>query len=113
SMIKNMKRREVIKVAAIAAGGLLAMKATAAPKNTNTSLFAGEWFYQGQPCAIFQQGGILLVVNEGGALATPHITGPPEFVSWGGAGWDSGLVAEVVNSGAQINWSNGTVWTRA
>jgi len=113
-MNKNMKRREAIKAAGIAAGGFLAWKGTASDFNrSDVRSFAGSWLYQGQPCAIFQQGVILLVVNEVGSLATAKVTGPSEFTIWGGIGWDSGLVAEVVNHGRTINWSNDTVWQLA
>lgn len=113
-MTKNINRREVITKVAIAAGGLLALKSGASVFNTpRKQSFAGSWFYLGQSCAIFQQGVVLLAVNERGSLATAQITGPNTFVIMGGDGWDSGLVAEVVNHGKRINWSNDTVWTLA
>src|SRR5579862_7957395 len=113
-MIKNIKRREAIKVATIAAGGLLASKGLASESNIfHRGSFAGSWLYQGQPCAIFQQGAVLLVVNEAGSLATAQVTGPNAFVIVGGSGWDIGLVAEVVNRGTRINWSNNTVWEQS
>jgi len=113
-MAKNTNRREVLTKVAIAAGGLLALKSGASELSTfRVQSFAGSWLYEGQPCAIFQQGLVLLVVNEGGSLATAQITGPNTFVIVAGAGWDSGLVAEVVNHGRTINWSNNTIWTLA
>jgi len=113
-MSKNIKRREMFTKVAIAAGGLLALKSGASVIGApHIQSFAGSWLYQGQPCAIFQQGLVLLVVNDGGSLATAQITGPNTFIIAGGAGWDSGLVAELVNHGKRINWSNNTVWTLA
>lgn len=113
-MTKNIKRREIFTKVAIAAGGLLAIKSGASILSApRIQSFAGNWLYEGKPCAIFQQGLVLLVVNQGGALATAQITGPNTFVIAGGAGWDSGLVAELGYRGKQINWSNNTVWTLA
>jgi hypothetical protein len=114
-MIKKIKRREVLTKVAIAAGGLLAFKSGAAELGLlRAQPFAGSWLYQGQPCAIFQQGVVLLVVNEQGSLATAQVTGPNTFVIMGGAGWDSGLTAKMVmNRGLKINWSNNTVWSLA
>lgn len=113
-MIKEIKLREAIKVAAIAVGGFLATKGMASePFRTHTRPLAGNWLIQGQPCAIFQQGVILLVVNEAGALATAQMTGPNTFSILDGFGWDVGLDANVTNYGRTINWSNNTVWERA
>lgn len=107
-----VKRRDAIKLA-LAAGGLLAIKGVAAEPDAEPGpSFAGSWFYLEQPCAIFQQGAILLVVNERGALATAKVTGPSTFVILNGFGWDIGLVADVADHGRTINWSNNTVWTR-
>jgi hypothetical protein len=104
----------MIKTALIATGGLLAAKGVAAEIDNPKAItsFAGNWRYEGQPCAIFQQGPILLVVNESGALATGHVTGRNSFVIWSGSGWDSGLVARLVEN-TKLEWSNDTVWTMA
>jgi hypothetical protein len=104
----------MIKTALIAAGGLLAAKGMAAEteKTKVITSFAGNWLYEGQPCAIFQQGSILLVVNESGALATAHVTGRDSFVIWSGSGWDSGLVARLAEN-TRLEWSNNSVWTMA
>lgn len=73
---------------------------------------SGNWTYQGQPCAIFQQGNLLLLVNEAGAIGSGIWTVANSFTVLGGAGWDLGLVARVADQGKTINWSNETVWTR-
>jgi len=112
-MIKNLKRRNAIKVA-MAGGGLLVLKAVqveAAPKKLLT--VAGSWESKGQPCAIFQQGPILLVVNELGSLGTARMTDADTFAILAGAGWSLGLVGTLVDNGKSINWSNDTTWTRA
>jgi hypothetical protein len=54
----------------------------------------------------------MLVVNEAGFLAMAQVTGTKTFIILSGDGWDAGLVAELVNGGRTINWSNNTVWTR-
>ena len=115
-MKTEMKRRDAIKTVIAATGGLLAAKSMASepePASDAVTSFAGTWYYEGQPCAIFQQGPILLVVQEGGALATAHVTGADTFVIWSGSGWDSGLEAQLKNRGKTINWADGSVWTKA
>ena len=101
-----MKRRDAITKAAVVAGTLLAFKSVAAPASKNIS-FAGGWLIQGLPCAIFQEGSVLLVVNEVGSLFTAQVTAPNTFILLG-----AGVTAVMVNGGQTINWSNGSVWTR-
>jgi hypothetical protein len=104
-----MKRRDAFK--AVAAGGgllLLGGAAAAGPKNN----LAGEWFYEGrqdEPCAIFQHGRVLLLVNERGELATARMTEARKFTV---KGWEEGLTGELVKDGKEIAWSNGTAWKR-
>ena|SRR6266568_3350671 len=110
-MKANMKRREAITKGAVVAGTLLAFKSVAAGANKHIS-FAGGWLYQGQPCAIFQEGSVVLAVNEAGNLGTAQVTGDNTLIVVGG-GWDLGLVGTMDDRGETINWSNDTVWTRA
>ena len=118
-MKPNIKRREAITKAAVVAGALLAVKAEAAPlpwweqqaRDTRKYPFAGPWVYQGRPCAIFQEGFVIIAVNEAGNLGTAQVTGPNQITLIGG-GWETGLVGVLDNSGRTINWSNDTVWTR-
>ena len=73
----------------------------------------GEWLYDGkedQPCAIFQQGRVLLLVNENGELATGRITEARKFIVFKGDGWEEGLVGEFDEKGKAISWANGTTW---
>jgi len=70
------------------------------------------WLYADQPCAIFQQGNLLLLVNEIGSIGVGLWSIKNTFVVIGGAGWDLGLVAQVADLGKTINWSNNTTWTR-
>ena len=110
-MKTNMKRREAMTKAAVVAGTLLTFKSVAAPAKKNIS-FAGGWLYQGQPCAIFQEGSVVLAVNEAGNLGTAQVTADNTLIVLGG-GWDLGLVGTMVDNGQTINWSNDTVWTRS
>jgi hypothetical protein len=112
-MTEKLKRRDVVKAVA-AAGGLLALGglAGAAEPDKKTEL-PGEWLYDGkedQPCAIFRQGRVLLLVNEDGEWATGRVSEAEKFVVL--KGWEEGLVGEVAKDGKAINWSNGTTWKR-
>jgi hypothetical protein len=112
-MNKNLNRRNALKLAA-AAGGLFAVEkiASAAPPLKQVGL-AGNWLASGQPAAIWQQGPVLIVVNEGGAVGGGLMTSANTFVIQFGYGWDPGLTAEVANGGQLINWANGSQWQRA
>ena len=110
-MKTNMKRREAMTKAAVVAGTLLTFKSVAAPAKKSIS-FAGGWLYQGQPCAIFQEGSVVLAVNQVGNLGTAQVTEDNTLIVLGG-GWDIGLVGTMDDKGQTINWSNDTVWTRS
>ena len=75
------------------------------------SKWPGEWLFDGNkddPCAIFQHGRVLLLVNERGDFATGRIIEPNKLEV---KGWD-GLVGELVDEGKTISWGNGTKWKR-
>src|SRR5262249_48358054 len=118
-MTKNLMRRDTVKAVAVA-GGLLVLllvlgRVASASDPDKDSKLAGDWLYEGkadQPCAIFQQGRVLLLVNENGALATGRITETNKFVVLKGDGWEEGLVGELAEKGKAINWANGTTWKR-
>jgi hypothetical protein len=99
-----------------AAGGLLVLSiVTCAAGPAKDSKLPGAWLYEGkadQPCAIFQQGRILLLVNENGDLATGRITEANKLVVLKGDGWEEGLVGELAEKGKAISWGNGTTWKR-
>jgi hypothetical protein len=89
----------------------------AAAEPDKASKLPGEWLYDGkedQPCAIFQQGRILLLVNEEGELATTRLTEARKLVVLRGyGGWgEEGLVGKLDKKGKTISWSNGTTWKR-
>ena len=114
-MTEKLLRRDMLKAVA-AAGGLLALgRVACAAEPDKDSKLPGEWLYDGkedQPCAIFQQGRVLLLVNESGELATGRITEATKFVVLKGDGWEEGLVGELVEKGKAISWANGTTWKR-
>jgi hypothetical protein len=114
-MTEKLRRRDLVKTVA-AAGGLLVLGcvASAAPPD-KTSKLPGEWLYEGkkdQPCAIFQHGRVLLLVNEDGELATARLTEAKKFVVLKGDGWEEGLVGQLDDNGKIIAWTNGTTWKR-
>jgi hypothetical protein len=79
-----------------------------------TSKWPGEWLFAGnadQPCAIFQHGRVLLLVNEDGELATGRVTEASKLVVLKGS-WEEGLVGELADDGKTISWGNGTTWKR-
>ena len=114
-MNEKLKRRELVRAVA-AAGSLLVLGGgAAAAEPVRNSAPAGEWLYEGkedQPCAIFQQGRVLLAVNENGDLATARMTEAKKFVILKGDGWEEGLVGQIADKGQAITWGNGTTWKR-
>src|SRR5262249_30746229 len=108
-MTEKLKRRDVVKAVA-AVGSLPALggfAGAAEPDKENKLL--GEWLYDGkedQPCAIFQQGRVLLLVNEDGELATGRITEATKLVVRKSDSWEEGLVGELAQEGKAISWAN-------
>lgn len=117
-MPRQSTRRQMMKTAALA-GGLLASRMVIAadtPESVKTiHSLAGEWMnesLESEPCAVIQQGRVLLVVNQRGDMAVGRITGSGAFHILKGVGWDSGLRGELTADGISITWSNGSRWTR-
>jgi hypothetical protein len=114
-MTEKLMRRDMVKAVA-AAGGLLALGRVArAADPDKDSKLPGEWLYEGkedQPCAIFQQGRVLLLINENGELATGRITEAKKFFVLKGDGWEEGLAGELAENSKAISWANGTTWKR-
>src|SRR5215831_4421353 len=109
-MTGKLRRRDLVKTLA-AAGGVLALcRVASAAEPDKASKLPGEWLYDGkedQPCAIFQHGRILLLVNEEGELATARLTEARKFVVLRGyGGWgEEGLVGKLDKKGKTISWS--------
>jgi len=75
----------------------------------------GVWYYEGDnstPCAIFQQGNLLVLINERGDMATGKTVADANVVviSCREGGWQVGLKATI--NGDALSWANGTVWKR-
>src|SRR5262249_6909074 len=102
--------------AAAAVGGLFLLSRSApSAEQERVGRFEGEWLNRGksdQPCGIFQQGRILLLVNEQGSLATGRLVEANRFVVVKGDGWDAGGVGELVERGRAIAWRGGGFWRR-
>jgi hypothetical protein len=115
-MTAKLRRRDLVKTVATA-GGLLALGSVlSAAEPDKDSKLPGEWLYDGkedQPCAIFQHGRVLLLVNEEGEFATARLTEARKFVILKGEGWEEGLVGDLDEKGKAISWSNGTTWKRS
>jgi hypothetical protein len=114
-MNAKLKRRDLVKSLA-AAGGLLALGSVATasgPAEPDQKINpAGEWLMEGrkdEPCAVFQQGRVMLLVNERGEFATALMTEGKQFTV---KGWEDGLVGELVKEGKEIAWTNGSTWKR-
>lgn len=81
----------------------------------------GPWYKRGdgsKACAIFQAGTVLLLINEGGALAKARFGDPnrpdlfyldtsPEWNVQAGALW-----GQVSADGRRIDWPGGDFWAR-
>jgi hypothetical protein len=111
-MANKLKRRSAIKAAAVA-GGLFLLGGAAGPAEPEQkNKLAGEWLNEGredEPCAIFQHGRVLLVVNEQGDFTTSRMTEAKKFTA---KGWGD-LVGELTKEGKEIAWANGSTWKRA
>jgi hypothetical protein len=113
-MSEQLDRRDAVKAVA-AAGGLLLLAAPAPadePEAGSTAL-TGEWFNGGkldQPCAIIQQGRVLILVNEKGDIATAQMTEANQFTVV--RGWGGDEVGKVSERGKVIAWKGGGNWKR-
>jgi hypothetical protein len=113
-MTEKPKRRDVLRATAVA-GGVLLLGGAAPAQAERGSRLAGEWLNEGkvdQPCAIFVQGRVLLVVNEKGDLGTGRVTEAGKFVILKGDGWEEGLVGELAEGGKVIAWKGGATWKK-
>jgi hypothetical protein len=74
----------------------------------------GEWLQNGdpsKPCAIFQVGRMMLLVNEHGSMATAVAVGPATLQIMQGTGWQPGLPADLRDDRTLV-WRNGGFWQR-
>ncbi|HVS35424.1 MAG TPA: twin-arginine translocation signal domain-containing protein [Gemmataceae bacterium] len=112
-MHEDLNRRHAVKAVA-AAGSLLLLGGPApADEPDDRDALTGEWFNGGkldQPCAVFQQGRVLLLINENGDIASGQMTGANEVTVL--KGWEGGLVGRVAERGRVIAWKGGGSWRR-
>jgi hypothetical protein len=111
-MGKKLDRRAAAKAVA-AAGGLFALGGAASAAQKDAPGWAGEWFNGGkldQPCAIFQHGRVLLLVNERGDLASAHLTEADKVSIL--QGWEPGYTGTLGDRGKTIAWKGGAEWKR-
>jgi hypothetical protein len=119
-MARGVLRRDALKVAA--AGGLLALGGSAASAaQEKNSPWTGEWLAEGKdelPCAIFQHGRVLLLINEHMHIAAGEVTAARKIVVRDALVWSDRNVAEAITgvlspNGQVLTWANGSKWKRA
>ncbi|MBA4064652.1 MAG: hypothetical protein C0501_13250 [Isosphaera sp.] len=115
-MGKKLDRRGAAKAVA-AVGGLFALGGAASAAGGQPAAaaagWAGEWFHGGkvdQPCAIFQHGRVLLLVNERGDLASAVLTAEDKVSVQ--QGWEQGYTGAIGDRGKTIVWKDGAEWKR-
>lgn len=77
----------------------------------------GEWLLQGnegQPCAIFQQGRVLIFVTQTGSIGAGLFRSKQNIIvpQWQGP-TPEGSTASINETGNEINWWNGLTWIRS
>jgi hypothetical protein len=112
-MSKGLDRRDAAKTVAAAGGLLLLTGLGSAARADEAGTLSGEWFNSGkldQPCAIFQQGRVLLLINEKGDVAVAHLTEASGFTVI--KGWEEGVAGRIDERGKVIAWKSGGHWKR-
>jgi hypothetical protein len=112
-MNEKLSRRDAAKAVAAAGGLLVRGNLASADQPAQPRTLAGEWFNRGkleEPCAIFQHGVILLLINEKGDIATGRMTGDNKFEIL--KGWEDGVVGRIMERGKVIAWKGGGSWKR-
>ncbi|NBO92361.1 MAG: hypothetical protein EBV06_08645 [Planctomycetia bacterium] len=113
-MSEEFDRRNLMNTGVVAGGLLLLGGLESARAAEGDAPLAGEWFNSGkldQPCAIFQHGRILLLVNEKGDIGSGRLSAANEFTIL--KGWSEGLVGRIIERGKVIAWKGGGFWRRA
>jgi hypothetical protein len=112
-MNETPDRRDAAKAVAATAGLLLLGGPAPAAGQDEAAPLAGEWFNGGkldQPCAVFQQGRVLLLVNEKGDLAIAQMTEANKLTVV--KGWGDGVEGRIGERGKVIAWKGGGSWRR-
>jgi hypothetical protein len=112
-MSEELERRDAVKAVAAVGGLLLLGGSTSAAEPEETNPLTGEWFNGGkldQPCAIIQQGRVLILINEKGDIATGQMTEANQFRVL--RGWGEEVVGRILDRGRLIAWKGGGNWKR-
>jgi hypothetical protein len=112
-MSERLHRRDAAKAVAAAGGLLLLTGLGSAAEADDDGTVTGEWFKDGkleQPCAIIQQGRVLLLINEKGDMAVAHMTEANGFSVI--KGWEDGVAGRIGDRGKVIRWKSGGEWKR-
>jgi hypothetical protein len=112
-MRKEFDRRGAAKAVAVAGGLLLLGGSASADEPGEATTLRGEWFNGGkvnQPCAIFQQGRVLLLINENGDMASGQLTQANQVTVL--KGWKQQVVGRIREQGRVIAWQGGGNWQR-
>jgi hypothetical protein len=116
-MSTPLKRREAFKKVAAASGLFMLAGAVSGASKTKSEKvdvsLGGEWVIGDKPCAIFQQGRMLLLVNEKGELGSAKINGGKTIQIFGGSTWKPGLLGQITEKGKVIVWANDVTWIRS
>jgi hypothetical protein len=113
-------RRSALRAAAAGAGFLALGASTASAETEKDSPWPGEWLSEGKddaPCAIFQYGRVLLLVNEHLHIAVGRITAARRLVAKDALVWSDkknvdGVAGVLSNDGKTIRWQNGSKWRK-
>jgi hypothetical protein len=103
----------ITSVAVLAVSLTLSVKEAVAqsPSNPRSAAFTGGWCAQGDPtkqASISDNGAFLTLTNENGDTSTGKYQGQNGIVA---PGWQF-VTGTLSPDGSQLNWSNGTFWTR-
>jgi len=112
-MTEKLDRRDAAKAVAAAGGLLLLGGLASADEPEEVTSLTGEWFNGGkldQPCAIFQQGRVLLLINEKGDIASGLMTEANQFTVL--KGWNGESVGRTGQRGKVIAWKGGGNWQK-
>jgi hypothetical protein len=112
-MNEGLDRRDAAKAVAAAGGLLLLTGLGSTAQADDAGTLSGEWFNSGkldQPCTIFQQGRVLLLINEKGDMAVAHMTEATGFTVI--KGWGDGIAGRIHERGKVIVWKSGGHWKR-
>src|SRR4051812_37085517 len=110
--MESIDRRKLLTMAGAGLAAVAASEATAEAQDQLGGLnVQGEWFNpaNNRPCAVFQAGSILLLVNENGNIASAIIQGNRVSIM---QGWNVNKLEGLITNQV-IRFTNGSEWRRA